>query len=83
VKIVSLVSKTFLERIADPKSPFYLDYHEFSRGEITRAQLIARLPHLAMLGDSVCMGVYISSRLSTFWRVHTRCGSNWFFHVPL
>lgn len=80
MKIVSLVSKTFLERIADPKSRFHLDYREFSRGEITQAQLIVRLPHLAMLGDSVCMGVYISSRLSTFWRVHTRCGSNWFFH---
>ena len=31
-----------------------------------------------MLGDSVCMDIYISSPWSTFWRAHTRCGGNWF-----
>ena len=37
MKLVPRVSKTFLERIADPKSPFHLGYQEFSRGEITQA----------------------------------------------
>jgi lysophospholipase L1-like esterase len=36
------------------------------------------LPHIAMLGDSVCMGIYISSPWSTLWRAHTSRGKNWF-----
>jgi lysophospholipase L1-like esterase len=32
-----------------------------------------------MLGDSVCMDIYISSPWSTFWRAHTCHGGNWFF----
>src|SRR5919108_3825585 len=74
------VSANFLERIAKPVSPFHSDYLAFRSGEITRAELIERLPHIALLGDSVCMGIYISSPWSTFWRAHTRGGSNWFFH---
>jgi len=72
------ISPNFLERIADPASPFHSDYLSYRKGEITRAQLIARLPHVAMLGDSVCMDIYISSPWSTFWRAHTRRGRNWF-----
>lgn len=33
-----------------------------------------------MLGDSACMGIYISSRLSTLWRARTCRGNNWFLH---
>src|SRR5262249_6185780 len=72
------ISPNLLERIADPASPFHSDYLTFRRGELTRAELIARLPHVAMLGDSVCLGIYISSPWSTFWRAHTRRGRNWF-----
>jgi lysophospholipase L1-like esterase len=43
--------------------------------------LIARLPHVAMLGDSVCMGIYISSPWSTLWRAHVSRGKNWFLHL--
>jgi lysophospholipase L1-like esterase len=32
-----------------------------------------------MLGDSSCMGIYISSPWRTFWLAHTRRGGNWFF----
>jgi hypothetical protein len=53
----------------------------YRRGEITRAELISRLPHVAMLGDSVCTGIYISSPWSTFWRAHTSRGKNWFLHL--
>jgi lysophospholipase L1-like esterase len=52
----------------------------YRRGAITRAELIARLPHVAMLGDSVCMGIYISSPWSTLWRARTSRGRNWFLH---
>jgi lysophospholipase L1-like esterase len=40
--------------------------------------LIARLPHIALIGDSVCTGVYISSIWGTFWRARTCRGNSWF-----
>jgi lysophospholipase L1-like esterase len=78
VKSAPVVSSNLLERIADPASQFHSDYLSYRNGEITKQQLVARLPHVAMLGDSVCMGIYISSPWSTFWRAHTHCGRNWF-----
>jgi lysophospholipase L1-like esterase len=81
MKSVPFVSPNFLERVAEPESPFHPDYLAYRRGEITRAELIARLPHVAMLGDSVCMGIYISSPWSTLWRARTSRGKNWFLHL--
>jgi lysophospholipase L1-like esterase len=75
------VSPTFLERVAEPKSSFHPHYLAYRRGEITRAELIARFPHVAMLGDSVCMGTYISSPWSTLWHARRSRGKNWFLHV--
>jgi lysophospholipase L1-like esterase len=43
--------------------------------------LVNRLPHVAMVGDSVCTGIYISSPWSTLWRAHTCRGKNWFLHL--
>jgi len=73
-----VVSANFLERIADPASRFYLDYLAFRKREISQAELITRLPHVALIGDSVCTGVHISSIWSTFWRARTCSGNNWF-----
>jgi lysophospholipase L1-like esterase len=75
------VSPNLLERVAKPESPFHRDYLAYQRGEITRAELISLLPHVAMLGDSVCTGIYISSPWSTLWRAHTSRGKNWFLHL--
>jgi lysophospholipase L1-like esterase len=72
------VSSNFLHRIADPASRFHEVYMSYRNGEITKNELISRLPHIAMLGDSVCMGIYISSPWSTFWRAHAYRGGNWF-----
>ena len=80
MKFSPIVSPNFLERIAEPASPLYSDYLAYRRGEITRGHLIARLPHIAMLGDSVCMDIYISSPWSTFWRARTRRAKSWFAH---
>jgi lysophospholipase L1-like esterase len=77
-KPVRVISANFLERVAEPTSPFHPDYLAYRNREITWAELVARLPHVAMIGDSVCTGVYISSTWSTFWRARTCCGSNWF-----
>ena len=81
MKSTLCVSPNFLERVAEPESPFHPDYLAYLRGEITRAEVIARLPHVAMLGDSACTGVYISSPWSTLWRARTSRGKNWFLHV--
>ena len=80
MKAAPFVSPNFLERVAEPESPFHRDYLAYRKGEITRAELIARLPHVAMLGDSVCMGIYISSTWNTLWRSRTSHGKNWFLH---
>jgi len=77
-KSVPVISANFLQRIAQPVSRFHPDYLAYRDREITWAELVARLPHVAMIGDSVCTGVYISSVLSTFWRARTCCGNNWF-----
>jgi lysophospholipase L1-like esterase len=77
-KPVQVVSANFLERIGESASPFYSDFLAYRNGEITQAELITRLPHVAMIGDSACMGVYISSMWGTFWRARTCGGNNWF-----
>jgi lysophospholipase L1-like esterase len=81
MKSVPFVSTNFLRRVADPESPFHRDYLAYRRGEISRAGLIARLPHVAMLGDSVCKGTYISSPWRTLWHARRSRGKNWFLHV--
>jgi lysophospholipase L1-like esterase len=81
MKAAPFVSPNFLERVAEPESLFHRDYLAYRRGEITRAELIARLPHVAMLGDSVCMGIYISSPWNTLLRARTSRGKNWFLQL--
>ena len=80
MKSAPFVSPNFLERVAEPGSPFHRDYLAYQGGEITHAELIRRLPHVAMLGDSVCMGIHISSPWSTLWRARRSRGKNWFLH---
>src|SRR4029453_12074243 len=80
-KPVPVVSANFLERIAEPASRFHSYYLAYRNGDIPQAELIARLPHVAMVGDSVCTGIYVSSAWSTFWRARTCCGSNWFLDI--
>jgi lysophospholipase L1-like esterase len=77
-KPVRVVSANFLERISEPASPFYSDYLAYRNGDVPQAGLITRLPHVALIGDSVCTGVYISSICGTFWRARTCRGNNWF-----
>ena len=74
-----VVSENFLERIGEPASPFYANFLAYRNGDMTQAELIARLPHVALIGDSVCTGIYISSIWSTFCRARTSSGNNWFF----
>jgi lysophospholipase L1-like esterase len=80
VKSSTAVSAKYLQRVADPTSRFYADYLAYKNRQISVAQLVARLPHIAMIGDSLSRDVYISSSLSTFWRARTRHGNNWFLN---
>src|ERR1041385_3923053 len=80
MKSAPVISSDSVERTADPASPFHAAYMSYRNGEITKNELVGRLPHVAMLGDSACLGIYISSPWSTFWRAPTSRGRNWFFH---
>src|SRR5258708_10161042 len=80
MKSAPFVRPNFLKRVAEPESRLHRDYLAYRRGDITRAELINRLPHVAMLGDSVCTSVYISSPWSTLRRARTSRGKNWFLH---
>src|SRR6266404_426284 len=68
----------YLERVSQPSSPFYNDYLEYRQGRISRAELGRRLPHVAMIGDSLTQHFYISSPISLFWRARTQRRKNWF-----
>jgi len=77
-KSKSVITPDYLERISHPSSVFYKDYVEYERGSLTEDQLIRRLPHVAMIGDSLVKNAYVSSILSMFWRVRTEHQRNWF-----
>ncbi len=68
----------YLGRISNPSSPFYGDYLDYRRGTIDRTELVRRLPHVAMMGDSLTQHFYISSPISLFWRARTERRKNWF-----
>jgi lysophospholipase L1-like esterase len=78
---MKVVSPDFLERINEPSSRYYSDYLEYRSGAISRAELVSRLPHIAMIGDSVCTGIHVTTRWGTFWRARERHNHNWFLDV--
>jgi lysophospholipase L1-like esterase len=71
-------TSNYLQRVSQPSSPFYNDYLEYRRGGISRAELLNRLPHVAMMGDSLTQHFYISSPVSLFWRARPQRRKNWF-----
>ncbi|HLW36392.1 MAG TPA: SGNH/GDSL hydrolase family protein [Chthoniobacterales bacterium] len=81
MKSTTVVTKDFLERISDPNSRYHSEYLAYQGREITLAELINRLPHIAMIGDSVSRGAYVSTPWKTVWRARIRRNSNWFLNV--
>jgi lysophospholipase L1-like esterase len=71
-------SPDYLQRVSEPSSKFYRDYLEYKEGHISRAELAQRLPHIAMIGDSLAKNFYISSPASMLWRARTERQKNWF-----
>ena len=73
-----VITRNYIERVAQPSSPLYRDYVEYRQGRIDRSDLADRLPHVAMLGDSLTQHFYFSSLPSSFWRARTVWRNNWF-----
>ena len=71
-------SANYLARTSAPSSASYSDYLEYRRGKISRAELVSRLPHVAMIGDSLTQNFHTSNPLSMFWRARTERRKNWF-----
>ena len=81
MKPTTAITKDFLERISQPNSQHHPDYLAYRRGEITRAELLDRLPHIAMIGDSVSTGIYVSKLWKTFRNARSCRGRDWFLNV--
>jgi lysophospholipase L1-like esterase len=81
VRSATAISADYLKRAAHPKSRFHAHYLAYKKQEITRAQFVARLPHIALLGDSLSRNVYVSSSLSTLWRARRHYGNDWFLNT--
>ncbi|MGC1404619.1 MAG: hypothetical protein WA974_17030, partial [Thermodesulfobacteriota bacterium] len=67
-----------LSTVSDPASPHNGDYLEYQQGDLTKAQLLDRLPHIAMIGDSLSRNFYVSSLPSCVWRSKMNHGHDWF-----
>ncbi len=67
-----------LSVISNPASPHHTDYLEYRQGRLTKAQLMDRLPHIAMVGDSLSRNFYVSSLVSCVWRSKMNHGHDWF-----
>jgi lysophospholipase L1-like esterase len=67
-----------LSVISNPDSPHHTDYLEYRQGRLTKAQLMDRLPHIAMVGDSLSRDFYVSSLISCVWRSKMNHGHDWF-----
>ena len=67
-----------LSGISNPASPHHTDYLEYQQGRLTEAQLLDRLPHIAIIGDSLSRDFYISSLISMVWRSKMNHRCDWF-----
>ena len=83
MRVCSAISTNYLERMADPAGQFRHDYLAYKSRQITRAELIDRLPHVAMIGDSLSRNVHVSSPLAIAWRAHLARPSDWFLNTQL
>src|SRR4030042_5365634 len=66
-----------LSAISHPASPHNTDFLEYRQGRLTEAQLTDRLPHVAMVGDSLSRDFFVSSLVSDVWRSKVNHRHNW------
>jgi hypothetical protein len=67
-----------LSVISNPDSPHNADYLEYRQGRLTEAELTDRLPHIAMVGDSLSRDFFVSSIVSSVWRSKVNHRRDWF-----
>src|SRR4030042_6573509 len=67
-----------LSAISHPASPPNPDYLEYQQGRLPKAQLLDRLPHIAMVGDSLSRDFFVSSLVSMVWRSKMNHRCDWF-----
>jgi lysophospholipase L1-like esterase len=67
-----------LSAISNPASLHNTDYLEYQQGRLTEAQLMDRLPHIAMVGDSLSRDFFVSSFVSCVWRSKMNHARDWF-----
>ena len=67
-----------LSVISNSESPHNADYLEYRQGRLTEAQLTDRLPHVAMVGDSLSRDFFVSSLVSNIWRSKVNHRRDWF-----
>ncbi len=72
------VSSDYLQRMAEPRSRYHAAYLQYRNRQMSARELVARLPHVALIGDSLSKDMYVSSVPSTFWRARTRRGHDWY-----
>lgn len=72
------VTRDCMRRMAVADSPYHAAYLQYREGKISRAELIGRLPHVAMIGDSLSKNAFISSIPTMLWRTRTSRRHDWF-----
>jgi len=72
------ITPNYVSRVSEPSSALHRDYLEYRQGKIDRFELANRLPHVAMMGDSLTQNFHFSSLASSFWRARTQWRKNWF-----
>lgn len=77
----TFVRPNSLARISAPASPYYSEYVDYRRGQLTKTELIDRLPHVALIGDSLSRNFYVSSLPSCVWRAKIYHGRDWFLNT--
>ena len=67
-----------LSDIASPASPYHQAYLQSRQGRLTEAQLTDRLPHMAMIGDSLSRDFFVSSLFGMLCRSKMNHRRDWF-----
>lgn len=78
---LNCVNSSTLSTILDPASAHHADYLEYQQGRLTKAQLLDRLPYIALIGDSLSRDFFVSSFISSLWRSKMNHRRDWFLDV--
>ena len=81
MRVCRAISGNYLQRMAEPQAPFHQDYLAYQKRQISRTELIERLPHVAMIGDSLSRNVHVSSPMRMAWRAYTAWPNGWFLNT--